>query len=255
VAVTRVGTPATPASQLGSNTPSVTSVWGTGQNRTAGNMLYAWVTLWGGTTAGVISTPAGWSVAVDAGVVGAGPQARVVVFRKLAAGADAAPVFTATNSGTATNSRLVAGLEEFAGADPATPEGASGSVTAAAGTALTMATAGNVPVAGCYAFAACQIASSAAATETWTQGAGFANAWTDGTGATRSHTAQDVNASPSAGAPCSDAGTTTLTIQVGIGVIIAVQPPAAGVLLLPQQLARRTVTRGAGEFSSPVYGR
>jgi hypothetical protein len=254
VAVTRVGTPATPASQLGSNTPSVTSVWGTGQNRTAGNMLYAWVTLWGGTTAGVISTPAGWSVAVDAGVVGAGPQARVVVFRTVAAGADAAPVFTATNTGTATNSRLVAGLEEFAGADPATPEGASGSVTAAAGSALTMATAGNVPVAGCYAFAACQIASSAAATETWTPGSGFTGAWTDGTGATRSHTAQDVSASPAAGVPVSDAGTTTLTIQAGIGVIIAVQPPAAGGLL-PQQLARRTVTRGGGEFSAPIYGR
>lgn len=224
MAVARVGTPTAPVSQVGSNTPSVTSTWSGTQPRTAGDVLYCWAVSWGGTTAGAIGTPAGWSIAVDAGTVSNVASARAIVFRKIAAGADAAPVLTATNTGTPTNSRLGVGLEEFSGADTTTPEGASGTATASSGTALTMTTTGNVPHTGCYAFTACQISSSAVSTETWTAGSGFTNSQTDGATSQRSHLAEDINASPTNGATASDAGSTTLTIQLGIGIIIVVQP-------------------------------
>jgi hypothetical protein len=254
MAVARVGTPAAPVNQVGSNTPSITTAWGTGQNRTAGNVLYCWAVAWGGTTAGAIAPPSGWVTAVDAGAVTNAVQARAILFRKIAAGADAAPVLTATNTGTATNARLGAGLEEFSGADPVTPEGASGTVTASAGTTLTMATSGNVPQAGCYAFTACQISSSTAAAETWTPGSGFTNAYTDGALAQRSHAAQDVNGSPASGSPASNAGSTTLTIQVGIGLIVVIQPPVPGGIL-PQQMSGRRRAAPVMVPAPAFYGR
>jgi hypothetical protein len=66
----------------------VSPAWGTGQSRSAGNLLIMWVTGAGATT--VPTTPSGWSIAV-AETSTAGSGATASIFYLIATGGDAAP--------------------------------------------------------------------------------------------------------------------------------------------------------------------
>ena len=84
---------------------AITPAWGTGANRTAGDLLICWCYQSG--SAGNIATPSGWSVAIQSSTVG-GPC--VNIFYKIAAGGDAAPTL-----GGLTGSVLSGQLAEFSG--------------------------------------------------------------------------------------------------------------------------------------------
>src|ERR1035441_11001698 len=97
MAVTPVGTPVLTRAATG----SVSGTWGTGQARTAGDLLVAGLTAGGSTaSAAAISTPAGWTQITTIGNTATTANAWVAAYYKVAAGADTAPAFTATLGGT-----------------------------------------------------------------------------------------------------------------------------------------------------------
>jgi PKD repeat protein len=85
---------------------SVTPAWGSGEGRTAGNLLLLWVE--GHLTATLPSAPAGWSI--GARKAGSGGLCSASVFYKIAAGGDSAPTVAAA-TGTLWNVQLA----EFSG--------------------------------------------------------------------------------------------------------------------------------------------
>jgi hypothetical protein len=104
VAVKLVGTIGT-AVQAASGVALSTWAWGASENRTAGNLLIATVTVTGSAT--LPTTPSGWSIAKQV----AGTSCSATIYYKLAAGADAVPTIAAITSG------LIAGqLSEWSGA-------------------------------------------------------------------------------------------------------------------------------------------
>lgn len=236
MAVTEVGTPAAVAIQSASNAGSVAGTWGTGQSRTAGHLLVAEVTAWGSTTAGAIAGPgAPWSQAVAK--VSSTSRSQVAIFIATAAGADAAPTFTATMTGTASAARMSCYLRELTGQNPAVPVYTTGTGDVVAAT-LVMASLLAVPFAGCFAIGANNAGITTAITNTYAQDT--ANGWspdynTGGTAA-RSHSASDSQANPAAGAVLNDGPTVSSVVNEFTGVMIIVAPPVA---LLPQQVRRR----------------
>lgn len=98
-----------------------TLAWGTGENRTAGNLLILFVS--GAGSATLTSTPAGWSVGKQI----AGTSCSASIFWKKAAGGDAAPTISAITSCVQS-----AQLAEFSGVTGlATPTDQTGSATGA----------------------------------------------------------------------------------------------------------------------------
>lgn len=114
-AIALVGT--APAVQTGTAGNAVAGVWGTGQNRTAGNLLTCSVSGNGVGTAP--STPSGWSFANTF----TGTSCSSGVFYKVAAGGDAAPTISAVASQI-----WNVQLNEYSGCDPTTPFDQGGSV-------------------------------------------------------------------------------------------------------------------------------
>jgi hypothetical protein len=98
-----VGTAGTPV--LGAYQGAISPPWGSGESRTAGNLLICWHTGFEQIT--YPTTPAGWSIAAHAQLSGGG---NVSLFYKVAAGGDAAPTFGSLGSQT-----QAAGLSEFSG--------------------------------------------------------------------------------------------------------------------------------------------
>lgn len=236
MAVTEVGTPAAVAIQSGTNTGSVPGTWGTGQSRTAGHLLVAEVTAWGTTSAGAIAGPgAPWSQAVvKASSTG---RSQVAIFVATAAGADAAPTFTSTMTGTGTSARMSCYLRELAGQNPAAPVFTTGTGDGSA-TTLAMASLLAVPAAGCFAIGAVNVGISTITTNTYSADTpdGWVADYNTASTSARSHSASDSQANPAAGAVLNDAPAAGGTITEFNGVMIIVAPPFA---LLPQQIRRR----------------
>jgi hypothetical protein len=69
---------------------AITPAWGTGENRTAGNLLVAW---WAADYAYVQAVPSGWTLAV-------GSSSLAAIYYRVATGGDAAPTFGALSSTT-----------------------------------------------------------------------------------------------------------------------------------------------------------
>lgn len=84
---------------------SITPAWGTGENRTAGNLLVLWVSSFGTNTA--IAAPSGWTAAIRKAGTG---KCTANVYYKTATGGDAAP----TLSGV-TSTVQIAQLAEYSG--------------------------------------------------------------------------------------------------------------------------------------------
>lgn len=108
MAIALVGTAG--AASVGATGANVTPAWGTGESRTAGNLLICWVALTGTAVAG-LSTPAGWTQASDLGGGSISTTAEAAVYYRVATGADAAPTLTGAASNVVT-----ARLAEFSGA-------------------------------------------------------------------------------------------------------------------------------------------
>src|ERR1017187_4175016 len=117
--ITSVGTPANTHATAG----SVTSTWGAGQLRTAGDVLVAVVSAAASTSITVdIATTSGWTQQIlepDFTTI----HVAVACFTKTAAGADAAPVFTVTGTTTVAMDCM---LFELNGVNTATPVDTSG---------------------------------------------------------------------------------------------------------------------------------
>ena len=221
--VSQAGT-ATATSSTSGLTPSVTGTWGTGQNRTAPNLLIAVVTTYGNSTAFLGDPPSGWSMAdMSHTALTSGSNATAVYF-KTAAGSDSAPAFTAVMTGTAADCRLDVTLYEYSDSGGGTPVLATtGTAQGTSGATLTTTTRLNV-LAGSAALAAITVSQgTTAATASWTPPAG----WTAGPNITASIQAQFAIwtlASPSAGTTLAAAlpkGRTTTTLQSGIIAVIS----------------------------------
>lgn len=224
---------------VGTRTTSGTSLTGAyGQSPTAGNLLVA-VVLHGGTTA------ADWAVSQYTGTTGwtkytggvgdlgnntsGTDQAGCSVWTKVAAGADAAPVFDITIGGTVAGIVLIYELSGYDAATPIVTDGTNPS----GGTAITIAsrsatTSGNVPADGCFAIAACCVERATAATRTYANGGG---SWTNdysGDTATSSsvHLAADhYDSPPSAATLTATFGWQSRTSSYESAFVIVVQPP------------------------------
>ena len=92
------------AVSTGTSGQAVPVAWGTGANRTAGNLLLLHVAVTGSAT--LPAAPSGWFV----GITRAGTTCSAAVFYRYAAGADAAPTVAAITSGI-----INARLSEFSG--------------------------------------------------------------------------------------------------------------------------------------------
>jgi hypothetical protein len=100
----------------GAASAAVTPAWGTGESRTAGNLLICWVS--GTAVATLPTTPSGWTIAKQQ----AGTSCSVTIYYKVAAGSDAAPTIAAATSGV-----WAVQLAEFSGGT-ASPMDQSGAV-------------------------------------------------------------------------------------------------------------------------------
>jgi hypothetical protein len=228
MAVTEVGTPGAVQIASGTNSLSQAGAFSGTQPRTAGDFLVAEVTAAGTTTSGTISTPSGWT---QAAVVTSGTgRQQVAIYTRVATGADAAPTFTATATGTAAQARMSVFLREFTGQDATTPIPAGGTGTGdATSGAVSVVSSGNVPAAGCVAVACVNTGLNAAATDTYTAGTGFTNDYNTGSTSARFHSASDSQAGPTSGSAVTDAAASTGTVLEMSGVIIVIQPTVSGV--------------------------
>lgn len=129
-----VGTPVNTHSATG----SVTGTWGTQQTRVAGHLLVAVVTCGASTSVTATATVSGWTNRFEQPNT-ATAQVRVAIWTKTAAGADAAPVFTSTEVGTAGGMDCM--LFELSGANTTTPIDVSGVFASGSGAGTVTMTA------------------------------------------------------------------------------------------------------------------
>ena len=249
--VTSFGTPVMTRATAG----SVTGTWGTGQNRLAGELLVALVSAGGTTaTAAAISTPAGWlQAAVPASNTPTTANAWVAVYWRVATGADAAPSFTATLTGTVA---MTVTLFDLAGACNITPFDTWGFYASGAAAATLSAMAAPIQngiATGIGEFAiTCFAQEAAAAATAWNPGGGWTNAATDAGTSSVLHTAVDYQAGPAMSATLSETGHFTAdTSAFGAGIIIVVGPNS-GIIELFTNDASTTIS--AGGTGAPAAG-
>ncbi len=241
-----------------SATGSVTGTWGTGQSRTAGNMLVAIVTCAASTSVTATATASGWTNRIEIPNT-ATAQVRAAVWTKTAAGADAAPVFTSTETGTAGGMDCM--LFELQGANIASPldvEGDYASGATAGTVSMTATTSANVSTAGEYAIAVFA-QEAAAASLTWTDsGTGAFTKLLNGNGATSVlQTYIGVAAGPAAAAALNDAGAfsvNTTAFGAGTVAVFTVAVPS-GVITPVEAFANNcAATVTAGGTTAPAGG-
>lgn len=226
MSVASVGTPS--PQRYTSSFTSVAGAWGTGQSRTAGNVLLAVVTGGNNGTAAtwaVSELSSTWTQQLSIGNNGSGTsQCGLAIFTKTAAGLDSAPSFSTSISGTGA---CVVTLFEFSGASTSTPVDTTGTQqTGSTGTTVnfSVTTSGNVAASGEYAISAfTQLRNSALLT--WTEtGSGWTSLYEDAVTSV-SHTQLNTQAGPTSGSALSDAGHfSTNTSGWGAGAIIVIQP-------------------------------
>lgn len=253
ILVSQAGTPA----MVRATTGSVTGSWGTGQTRTAGDLLVAAVTAGGSTaSAAALSTPSGWTLAGVVSNTATTANTWVAFYTKTAAGTDTAPTFTATLSGTVA---MTCTLFEFAGAGNSSPVATTGTYASggSAGTlsAMAVTTTGIVTSAGEYALT-CFCQEAAAATNTWNPGSGWANSVSDGATSSVLHTAVDTQANPASGVALSETGHwTTDTTAFGAAMTLVIAPQTVATELFTNEGTTTITTGGTGAPASgtPEY--
>lgn len=249
MAVTSVGTPVSTHATAG----SVTGTWGTGQNRAAGDLLVAVVTV-AATTATHPATASGWSLcsyAMNRIDTVSQPPVWSAVFVKLAAGSDAAPVFTSTVTGTGAMDCL---LLELAGATTFTGMGTYFSGNASSTVTMSAATPGVTASAGGFAVS-CFAQSAAAASLTFSASGSFTKLLNGNGVSSVLQTYVGTLASPAAGAAVTDGGAfSTNTAAYGSGnVVVFGAGPASGREAYLNNAAA-TVTAGGTTAAGGVSG-
>ena len=190
----------TPTITTGTASPA-TSAWGTGQARTAGNLLVAVVTFNATTSAAATAQNAGttgWTNVKEIGSAGTA-LARVAIWTKTATGADAAPAFTSATAGTVQCSVT---LYELSGANQLVDTSGTNAVAAGTVTAQTVTTAANVSIPGEFGiagFARERASTASVITASGTYGLDTSNTAVASIG----HSATMSLASPAAGATSS----------------------------------------------------
>ena len=269
MAVSFVGTPGAIQEQSGSNSGAVTGAWSGTQPRTAGDYLVAAVTAWGTTTASAVScTTPGWSLVVAG--AGPGPRTQAALFAAVASGGDAAPSFTFTATGTAAQAGMRCEMFELTGQDAASPVGATGTAAGTSGT-MSVASAGNVPAAGCAGIAVNALLLAGAGVSGYAAGAPWVNVDNDsaatyctaGTTHCRGHCGFDSIVNPTSGAVTTDAATTSGTVTEWSSALLIVAPPTLNVTV-PGAAAVMSLAAPAGypgtesqvtvSVSAPVLG-
>lgn len=228
-AVWGIGTPVNATGASG----SVTGSWPTGSSQTAGNLLVAVVTAGGTTSAASISTPSGWAKQIEEGN-SATAHAIAAIYTKTAAGGDAAPTFTSTESGTAGGMDCL--LLELGGANTSSPIDKSGvfasgsSTSTLASTTFTVTTSASVTAAGGYGIAVFAQERTAGNLTFTDAGTG----WTklvNGVGASRNTQAAIlVQPAVPTGSTLNDHGafsTTTSAFGAAIVAVVGVAPPGS----------------------------
>lgn len=228
MAVASVGTPANTHSATG----SVTGTWGTGQSRTAGNVLAAVISAGASTSVTAITTSTtGWVTAGTAANT-ATAQVRAAVWVKVATGADAAPVFTSTETGTAGGMDCM--LFELSGANVLQFLDTAGTYAsgASAGTLSAMtATTGTVLASGEYAISVfAQEAAAGNLTFTDSGSGGFTKLLNGNGASSVLQTYVGVKSAPAAGSTLNDAGAFSVnTSAFGAGIVAVFAPAPAAV--------------------------
>lgn len=189
MSVTSLGTPTLARASAG----SVTGTWGTGQSRVSGNLLVAVVSAVAQTSVTAPGAPAGWVKPVSAT---AGGRCSLGVFTRVATGADTAPSFSSTLSGTGA---MTCTLWELSGQDPAAGLQTSATATGTTTNALGVTSAAAVAQAGSYAVCASALELTSAATDAATPKSGWAGITDDGATSDVVHTACIALAGPPAG--------------------------------------------------------
>jgi hypothetical protein len=211
---------------------------------TAGHLLVAVVGVEAGTSVTAIACSTGGWTQVGTGYI-SNSRCAAATFWKIAAGADAAPAFTSTTSGTYARGSVV--LYEFSGHDATTPFPAI--YAGAAGTTanpLTVTTTGPATIAQSRALAIHGNYYATNAADTWTKDAAFTNDTSDGGTTQRLHWAWDYLQNPSTSVATSCGGTwaTIGTYEVAWVVVIAADP---GITVVTPPAAA-----GSGTASQPV---
>jgi hypothetical protein len=256
VTVYSVGTPVNTHSATG----SVTGTWGAGQTRQAGHLLAAVVTCAASTSVTATATVSGWTNRFEVPNSGTA-NVRVALWTKTAAGADAAPVFTSTETGTAGG--MDAMLFELSGANTTTPVDTSGTYASGAsaitlsGSTMTATTGASLSSAAELVIA-CFAQERAAGILTWadTGTLGLFSKLLNGNGA--STVLQTyigvVNPSPG-GVTINDSGafsTNTTAFGAGLVVAFAAAPVTPAVNIAAANNAAATVTSGG--TTAPAAG-
>ena len=235
MAVSFAGTPGAIQEQSGSNSGAVTGAWSGTQPRTAGDYLVAAVTAWGTTTASAVScTTPGWSLMVAG--AGPGPRTQAALFAAVASGGDAAPSFTFAATGTAAQAGMRCEMFELTGQAAASPVVATGTAAGTSGT-MSVASAGNVPAAGCAGIAVNALFLAGPGVSGYAAGAPWVNVDNDsaatyctaGTTHCRGHIGIDSIVNPTSGAVTTDAATTSGTVTEWSSALLIVAPPTLNV--------------------------
>lgn len=172
MSISSAGTPVSPTGSTAGD--PIAGTWGTGQNRTSGNLLVALVTGFGSTGAGGTSQftgTSGWTKQYE----GNSAHSVAAIWTKNATGGDAAPSFLTNVSGT--HQETMCALYELTdslGSLPVVDTG--GTATGASSIPLTVTTSGNVAGAAEYALGT-QSNGNTFASETVTWGSAGGN-WT-----------------------------------------------------------------------------
>jgi hypothetical protein len=227
VTVSQRGTPVIATSVVTGTAYTVTGVYPTGSVQTAGDLLVAVVSGYGSGTCLFGATPAGWTQVDNTFDFGAGTQ-EIGIYTKIAAGGDAAPVFTATMNTITTSSLQVVMYDLFDGSG-GTPQVITGGSNFGTTGTITVTTSGNVPSAGCFAISgAITSQGTTLAASTWTTPASWTLGATSPTGSTlASQMASYTFAGPPSGSTLACLFTHSRTSTLQTAVSIVVQPPAA----------------------------
>lgn len=233
MAVSSVGTPS--PQRVTTGFTSAAGAWGTGQTRTAGNLLLAVITGGNNGTANtwsVSENSSTWTQQLSIGNNASGTsQCGLAIFTKAAAGSDSAPSFNTSIAGTGA---CVVTLFEFSGASTATPVDTSGiqqTGSTSATVNFSVTTSGNVAASGEYGISAfSQVRNSALLT--WTEtGSGWTSLYEDAVTSV-SHTQINTQSGPTSGSALSDAGHfSTNTSGWGAGAVVVIQPGGAAQLI------------------------
>ena len=243
MAVTQVGTPATPgltitgtsgtAVATGGGTGGTATTWSGTQPLTKGDLVICVITGYSTTSCAATAQntgTTGWTKLVEVLT-----QAHTItaIWGKVitaATGTEPVPVFTSVLTGTASHMRLTTWLKELAGADWDLGNILTASASAAATAAITATTGSNVLSSGWYALSGfCEGYTSTSTTITYTKGASWAVATgvspNTFTTSTYAHSACDQYSSPPSGSTLAEIMTiSTGTVTSTSGAFIVVPP-------------------------------